>query len=206
MPTNHRYRQDRRGDRDQHHRTCRWPRTITLTFDANAGARVPSFIVAGGPGATPIAYDPATESAGKSFTFVGYGEHDIHGLRRAAGRRRLRDLEQHRRRQRQSATAWRCAGAARSVAARQRRPPVTKPATANWWPMSAPGPAAPRSTRDAQQALLNRVTAERESVSGVNLDEEAANMMRYQQAYEAAAQMIAVSDTLFQTLLAAVRR
>ena len=61
-------------------------------------------------------------------------------------------------------------------------------------------------SRSAQQALLNRVTEERESVSGVNLDEEAANLMRFQQAYQAAAQMIAVSDTVFQTLLSAVRR
>jgi flagellar hook-associated protein 1 FlgK len=31
-------------------------------------------------------------------------------------------------------------------------------------------------------------------------------MLRFQQAYQAAAQMIAVSDTVFQTLLSAVRR
>ncbi|MEQ8514972.1 MAG: flagellar basal body rod C-terminal domain-containing protein [Chromatocurvus sp.] len=46
----------------------------------------------------------------------------------------------------------------------------------------------------------------RDSAQGVNLDEEAANLIRYQQAYQAAAQVIAVSDTLFQTLLAATRR
>jgi flagellar hook-associated protein 1 len=46
----------------------------------------------------------------------------------------------------------------------------------------------------------------RDSISGVNLDEEAANLLRYQQAYQAAAQVIAVSSTLFDTLLMAVRR
>jgi flagellar hook-associated protein 1 FlgK len=40
----------------------------------------------------------------------------------------------------------------------------------------------------------------------VNLDEEAANLLRYQQAYQAAAQVIAVTNTLFDTLLGAVRR
>ncbi len=40
-----------------------------------------------------------------------------------------------------------------------------------------------------------------EAVAGVNLDEEAANMMRYQQAYQAASKIIAVSDELFRTLL-----
>ena len=40
----------------------------------------------------------------------------------------------------------------------------------------------------------------------VNLDEEAANLIRYQQAYQASAQVIAVANTLFDTLLSAVRR
>ena len=59
---------------------------------------------------------------------------------------------------------------------------------------------------DAQQAIDDQVTAERESVSGVNLDEEAADMMRFQQAYQAAAQVIATADTMFQALLSAARR
>lgn len=59
---------------------------------------------------------------------------------------------------------------------------------------------------DAQQAIDEQVLAERESVSGVNLDEEAANMLRFQQAYQAAAQVIATADTMFQSLLGAVRR
>lgn len=61
-------------------------------------------------------------------------------------------------------------------------------------------------TLDAQQAIDDQVNAERESLSGVNLDEEAADMMRYQQAYQAAAQVIATADTMFQTLLSVVRR
>jgi flagellar hook-associated protein 1 FlgK len=55
--------------------------------------------------------------------------------------------------------------------------------------------------RDAQQAVNNEAIDERDSVSGVNLDEEAANLLRYQQAYQAAAQLIQVANTLFQTLL-----
>ncbi len=51
---------------------------------------------------------------------------------------------------------------------------------------------------DAEQALMNK--------SGVNLDEEAANLMRYQQAYQAAAQVIGVTNTLFETLIGAFRR
>jgi flagellar hook-associated protein 1 FlgK len=48
--------------------------------------------------------------------------------------------------------------------------------------------------------------AARDSVSGVNLDEEAANMLRYQQAYQAAAQIISVANDLFNSLISAVRR
>ena len=59
---------------------------------------------------------------------------------------------------------------------------------------------------DAQQVMDDQIVAERESVSGVNLDEEATNMLRYQQAYQAAAQVIATADTMFQALLGAVRR
>ncbi len=61
-------------------------------------------------------------------------------------------------------------------------------------------------TLDAQVAINDQVIAERESLSGVNLDEEAADMMRFQQAYQAAAQVITTADNMFQTLLSAVGR
>ncbi|HHH39224.1 MAG TPA: flagellar hook-associated protein FlgK, partial [Sedimenticola sp.] len=44
------------------------------------------------------------------------------------------------------------------------------------------------------------------AVNGVNLDEEAANLVKYQQAYQAAAQVISVAGTLFDTLISTVRR
>jgi flagellar hook-associated protein 1 FlgK len=43
-------------------------------------------------------------------------------------------------------------------------------------------------------------------VSGVNLDEEAANLLRFQQAYQAASRVVVVSEQLFQTLLNATGR
>lgn len=60
--------------------------------------------------------------------------------------------------------------------------------------------------RDTQRLLADQAVAAREAVAGVNLDEEAAQMLRFQQAYQAAAQVIATADNLFQTLLDAVRR
>lgn len=60
--------------------------------------------------------------------------------------------------------------------------------------------------RGAQESLLAQSIAARDATSGVNLDEEAADLVRFQQAYQAAAQVIAVADTVFQTLLDATRR
>ena len=57
----------------------------------------------------------------------------------------------------------------------------------------------------SQQGLLESHEAALTSVNGVNLDEEAANLVKYQQAYQAAAQVIGVAGTLFDTLLGAVR-
>lgn len=53
--------------------------------------------------------------------------------------------------------------------------------------------------------LLDQTTEARESVSGVNLDEEAANILKFQQAYTASAQMINVAEELFQNLMNAFR-
>ncbi len=57
-----------------------------------------------------------------------------------------------------------------------------------------------------QQALFDQAVQARDNVSGVNLDEEAVDLVRYQQAYQAAAQVISTSNILFDTFLAAVRR
>jgi len=63
-----------------------------------------------------------------------------------------------------------------------------------------------QANRDAQKVVQQEAVDARDSVSGVNLDEEAANLVKYQQAYQAAAQLIGVASSLFDSLLAAVRR
>ena len=54
----------------------------------------------------------------------------------------------------------------------------------------------------AQDTLVQQQTAAVQSVSGVNLDEEAANLLNYQQAYQASAKIITIAGKLFDTLLA----
>lgn len=52
-----------------------------------------------------------------------------------------------------------------------------------------------------RQTMVEQLNTRKESVSGVNLDEEAVNLMRYQYAFTAAARMINVVDELIQELL-----
>jgi len=56
-------------------------------------------------------------------------------------------------------------------------------------------------TSKAQANLLAQTEESIQSVSGVNLDEEAANLLRYQQAYQASSKVIEMSSTLFDSIL-----
>jgi flagellar hook-associated protein 1 FlgK len=57
----------------------------------------------------------------------------------------------------------------------------------------------------AQQSILDQATASQQSLSGVNMDEEAANLLRFQQSYAASAQVINTANTIFNSLLSAVQ-
>ncbi len=59
--------------------------------------------------------------------------------------------------------------------------------------------------RDAQQSLLFQAVDRKSSKVSVNLDEEAADLVRYQQAYEATARLISTAQIMFETLLDSVR-
>jgi len=51
------------------------------------------------------------------------------------------------------------------------------------------------------KSIADNIEADRTAVSGVNLDEEAAKLLQFQQAYQAAAKMLQISQSIFQTLL-----
>ena len=65
--------------------------------------------------------------------------------------------------------------------------------------------ASAQTALESQTALLRSSEASLESVRGVNLEEEAANLLRFQQAFQANARVIQTANTTFQSLLAAVR-
>ncbi len=174
---------------------------ITLTFNPDAlGAGVPGFDVAGMAGG-PLAYDPLSEGNGKTFSLAGFeftlsGEPDtgdeisIENNTNGSGDNRnalsLAGLQTSRELMGGTASYQDTYGRLVADIAVQTRQAETSSAT--------------------EGVLLEQAVASRDSVSGVNLDEEAANLIRFQQAYQAAAQMIAVADELFQTLLSATRR
>jgi flagellar hook-associated protein 1 FlgK len=59
--------------------------------------------------------------------------------------------------------------------------------------------------KDSGQTLLEQSNNQRESLSGVNLDEEAGRLIQYQAAYNASAQVMSVAQDLFNTLLQTFR-
>jgi flagellar hook-associated protein 1 FlgK len=56
-------------------------------------------------------------------------------------------------------------------------------------------------TSAAQTSMAEETVAAQQAYSGVNLDEEAANLMRYQRAYQAAGKAMQIANTLFDTVL-----
>jgi len=58
--------------------------------------------------------------------------------------------------------------------------------------------------QEVDESLLRNAIEKRESISGVNLDEEAADLIRFQQAYQALSRVISTSQQLFESLIAAV--
>ncbi|BEP14243.1 flagellar hook-associated protein FlgK [Acidothermaceae bacterium B102] len=67
--------------------------------------------------------------------------------------------------------------------------------------LDASGATAAAASATATQTAANAAS---DSISGVNLDEELANMLQYQQAYQAAAKTLTTLNTTIQSLLAAV--
>ena len=54
----------------------------------------------------------------------------------------------------------------------------------------------------ARKTMLKQAETARNSVSGVNLDEEAVHLIEYQQAYQASARMLQIASQLFDSILA----
>lgn len=58
-----------------------------------------------------------------------------------------------------------------------------------------------KSAQTSQTALVTQITAAQQSVSGVNLDEEASNLLKFQQLYQANSKVIQTAQSMFDTLM-----
>lgn len=175
---------------------------LAFSLDADGGGN-PGFIISGGPGGF-VLYDPATESAGKQFTLAvpydGIG-FTLSGVPAAGDSLNIANNTNGVGDNRnglllaalQSEISLRGNNTFQSAFAELIADVGTRTRQA-------------QLTSDAQEVLLEQSVASREAISGVNLDEEAANLVRLQQAYQAAAQVIQVSNSLFDEVIAALRR
>lgn len=175
--------------------------TVTLTFNPDAlGAGIPGFDVVG-IGGGPIAFDPSTDSGGVSAT-LGDFSFELSGVPVDGDSFTIQNNLDGSGDNRN----------ALALAGIQREPNLLG-GTASFQDAYATivGDVAVRgqqasSLASTESALLDQARAARNGAQGVNLDEEAANLLRYQQAYSAAAQVIAVADEVFQVLLNATSR
>ena len=174
---------------------------VTLTFNPDAlGAGVPGFDVTGIAGG-PLAYDPATEGNGKSFALAGF-EFTIAGV---PGDTDSFVVENNIGGSGDNRNALALAGmqnARQLLGGDASYQDVYGNLVADIGVQTRQA----ENGANAEKAMLDQAISARDSVSGVNLDEEAADLIRFQQAYQAAAQVIAVADEVFQTLLNATRR
>lgn len=173
---------------------------VTLTFNPDAlGPGAPGYDVSGLPGG-PIAYDPAADASGLDVT-LGDLRFTLGGTPAAGD---VLSIENNSGGVGDNRNAL-------ALASLQTEPVLAGGTSYQDAYASLVAEVAVRTRQastaaEAESALLDQAISARDSTQGVNLDEEAANLLRYQQAYQAAAQVISVADTVFQTLLAATRR
>ncbi len=171
---------------------------VTLTFDSALN----QFNVSAPPGGT-LAYDPATDSNGKQFSLatIGNATFSISGTP-ADGDQFVIENNSNANGDNQNAL---------SMSALQTNKYMlggTASYQDSYGELVAGVGTSTRQTlisSEAMEALKDQAMEFRDSVSGVNLEEEAANMLKYQHAFQAAAQMIGTADKLFQTLMQAVQ-
>lgn len=177
---------------------------ITFTFNPDAlGAGVPGFDVAGAP-IGPIAYDPATDAAGVTVSIPGLGDMDV-TLEGAPGAGDVLRVENNAAGLGDNSNLLKLAGL-KDRQLLEAGQSTYQDVYGNLVADIAVGTRQAEINYETEQTLLAQTETSREAVSGVNLDEEAANLLRLQQAYQAAAQLINSADTIFQTLLQAASR
>ncbi len=176
---------------------------VTLTFNPDAlGPGVPGFDVTGAI-TTTVAYDPAVDSAGISVTLGLTGvSFTLSGVPTAGDTATLNNTPPA---SGDNSNALALAEL-RDRALLEGGNSSYQDVYGNLLSDVAVKTSQGNASLEVESLLLNQAVESRASISGVNLDEEAANLLRYQQQYQAAAQIIQTADLIFSTLLNATQR
>ena len=176
---------------------------VTMTFSADAlGVGQPGYTLTGGATGT-VAYNPINESGGKTVTLANLGGSTLqlagvpaegdtlvitnNGSGGGDNRNALR------------LSGLQSTGLLLNSAASYQDMFASTVSSVGIQTRQATTSAETQSTLQAQaEQSLN-------SLAGVNLDEEAANLLKFQQAYQATAQMVSSANEMFNTLLSAFR-
>jgi len=188
-----------------------WEATLTFNDGTTSIPPVPpGFSLP--PGFTPatLDYNPATESAGKVFTLTGPGgfslSFTLSGSPANGDTLTLQPSEKGVADNR-NVLALGALQTAKLLYNAGSGEPTTSLGGAYSKIVSAVG----NKTREvqaneaAQTSLMTQARDARDSLSGVNLDEEAANLVRYQQAYQASARVMTIAQRLFDEVLSIAR-
>ena len=176
---------------------------VTMTYSANAlGAGQPGFTLSGGITGT-INYNPANESGGKTVTLANLGGSSLQ-LAGVPAEGDVLTIANNTSGGGDNRNALRLSGLQstglllNSAASYQDMFAST---------VSSVGIQTRQATTSAetQSTLQAQANQSLNSLAGVNLDEEAANLLKFQQAYQATAQMVATANEMFNTLLSAFR-
>jgi flagellar hook-associated protein 1 FlgK len=176
---------------------------VTLTYSADAlGVGQPGFTMTGGATGT-IAYNPANESAGKTVNLgiLGGATLELAGIPEAGD---VLTISNNTSGAGDNRNALRMAELQTAA--------LLLGNSASYQDVFASTVSSVGiQTRQAETSAETQVTLQRQAeqalnaLSGVNLDEEAANLLKFQQAYQATAQVVASANEMFNTLLSAFR-
>lgn len=177
------------------------PAGVALEYSADAlGPGLPGFLVNGGADGT-IAYDPVVDAAGKSFTIAALGvSFTVNGAPAEGDSFTLSH----------NAGAIGDNGNAVLMSALQNKKMVNGSVSTLQQQYGSMVAKIGISGRQAEtnlaveSALKQQAENYHLSITGVNLDEEATNMIKYQQAYQASAQIVKIATEIFETLLRSI--
>ncbi|MDR0701726.1 MAG: flagellar hook-associated protein FlgK, partial [Azoarcus sp.] len=187
-----------------------WNAAVTFSSGSLSLSSTPTgFTLANGDGSTPATYNPAGDAAGKEFIVTGPGGFEFRFTLSGTP---------------QDGDVFNLVPAEAGVADSRNANLLGALQTTKLLFNGSAGPTATlgmaysqlvnkvgnkthevQTGEQTQTALYNQAVETRDSLSAVNLDEEAANLIRYQQMYQASGRVMSIAQNLFDEIISIVR-